>query len=66
MKIIKAVTQREPPPRWGYLALMVGMLYLLRRAKIKDIPREVQLQNMIVLRRKLSCDDCNCCYCRTC
>ncbi|KAE9119846.1 hypothetical protein PF010_g7709 [Phytophthora fragariae] len=31
---------REPPPQWGYLALMVGMMYLLRRAKIKDIPRE--------------------------
>ncbi|OWZ23117.1 Endomembrane protein 70 [Phytophthora megakarya] len=40
MKIIKAVVHREPPPRWGYLAFVVGMLYLLRRAKIKDIPRE--------------------------
>ncbi|KAG1686875.1 hypothetical protein DVH05_005873 [Phytophthora capsici] len=40
MKIIKAVVQREPPPRWGYLAIMAGMLYLLRRSKIKDIPRE--------------------------
>ncbi|POM61133.1 Endomembrane protein 70-like protein [Phytophthora palmivora] len=40
MKIIKAVVQREPPPRWGYLTFVVVMLYLLRRAKIKDIPRE--------------------------
>lgn len=42
MKINKAVVQSEPPPRWGYLAFVVGMLYLLRRAKIKDIPREVR------------------------
>ncbi|KUF81418.1 Isoprenylcysteine alpha-carbonyl methylesterase ICME [Phytophthora nicotianae] len=40
MKIIKAVVQRKLPPRWGYLTLMVSMLYLLRRARIKDIPRE--------------------------
>ncbi|KAG6609585.1 Isoprenylcysteine alpha-carbonyl methylesterase ICME [Phytophthora cinnamomi] len=40
MKVVKAMAQREPPPRWGYLTFVVGMLYLLRRAKIKDIPRE--------------------------
>lgn len=42
MKVVKVIAQREPPPQWGYLAFMVGMLYLLRRAKIKDIPREVR------------------------
>jgi hypothetical protein len=43
MKVVKAALEAEAAPRWGYAAFVSLMLYLVRRAGMKDVAGEVRL-----------------------
>lgn len=49
MKVVKAALETEAAPRWGYVAFVSLMLYLVRRAGMKDVAGEVRLVRFSLL-----------------
>lgn len=47
MKTVRALVTSDGAARWGYLAFTLTMLHLVRRARNKDVVKEVRVLNAL-------------------